>query len=62
MTIVQHIAIWLSGAAALWGVAGGVYGLIAILKNRDRWYSAHHTDFTNKKQRVERDLNRGRRD
>jgi len=62
MTLVQDIAIWVSAAAALLGVATGVYGLIEILKNRIRWYSAHHTEFTNRKQRVERDLNRGRDD
>ena len=62
MTVVQQIAIYLSAVAALWGLAAGAFGLIAILRSRNRWYTAQHVGFLDRKQRVEQDLKRGRND
>ena len=62
MTIVQQIAIYLSVAAALWGLVATGFGLVTILKSRHRWYTAQHAAFLDRKQRVEGDLKRGRND
>jgi hypothetical protein len=60
MTVFQNVAILLAGLAAAYGAMVAVVGLVKIVRNRDRWYRDRSADFSDRRHRVERELERGR--
>ncbi len=59
MSTPQHVALWIAVAGLAWMVVALVLVTVAVLRRRDRIYSAKYQEFEQQKKRVESKLREG---